>query len=232
MSKRAIILAGGKGSRLKPYTITLPKPLVPILDKPIIEIIIEQLINNGFEYITFTVNHMAELIKAFCGNGKKWGIKIDYSHELKPLSTIGPIKLIDNLPENFLLMNGDVLTDLNFSNFFDYHCKHNNLFTISSKLREQVNDYGVLEKNSEKNLTSFREKPKSRFEVSMGIYMINRSIIEIIPKDEFFGFDNLMIKMLKDNMSINVKRHDGYWLDIGRPDDYEKANADYEKFFK
>jgi NDP-mannose synthase len=231
MSKRAIILAGGKGSRLKPYTISLPKPLVPINDKPIIEIIIEQLKDDGFDHITFTINHMAEIIKAFCGNGSKWGIKIDYSQEKKPLSTIGPIKLIKNLPDNFLLMNGDVLTDLSFSKFYEYHCNHSNLFTVSSKFREHINDYGVLVKNKEKKLISFKEKPKSNFEVSMGIYMVNKEILKLVPDNQYFGFDNLMLKMLELKMEIDVKSHNGYWLDIGRPDDYKKAISDYEMYF-
>ena len=118
MSKRAIILAGGKGTRLKPYTISLPKPLVPIKDKPILEIIISQLASYGFNHITITINHMADIIKAFFNDGSKWGVKIDYSLEKKPLSTMGPLKLINDLPENFLIMNGDILTDLDFKIFY------------------------------------------------------------------------------------------------------------------
>lgn len=232
MSKRAVILAGGKGTRLKPYTISLPKPLVPVVEKPIIEIIIQQLINNGFEHITLTINHMAEIIKAFCGDGSKWDIKIDYSQEDKPLSTIAPLKLISDLPDNFLLINGDVLTDLNFSEFYDFHINSNNLFTISSYERTQINDYGVLEVNTDGLLYNFREKPETIFEVSMGVYMVNKQILEHIPDNVSFGFDELMYTMLKEKKNVVIKKHLGYWLDIGRPDDYEQATNDFNKIIK
>ncbi|HCU07037.1 MAG TPA: nucleoside-diphosphate-sugar pyrophosphorylase [Holosporales bacterium] len=232
MSKRAVILAGGKGTRLKPYTVSLPKPLVPIVDKPILEIIIQQLAKNGFNHITLTINHMAEIIKAFCGDGSKWGVKIDYSLEDIPLSTMGPLKLINDLPENFLVMNGDVLTDLNFSGFYDFHIQKHNLFTISSFQRQYINDYGVLEINQENQLSNFKEKPVYHFEVSMGVYMANRKIIQMIPEGIPFGFDHLMYAMLKSNTKVAVKRHDSYWLDIGRPDDYEKAAQDYNSIIK
>jgi NDP-sugar pyrophosphorylase family protein len=139
MSKRAIILAGGKGTRLRPYTVVLPKPLMPIGEYPILEVVIRQLINYGFDHITLAVNHQAELIKAFFGDGSKWNIKIDYSLEDQPLGTMGPLKLIKDLPKNFLVMNGDILTDLNFSEFYDNHSNNKELFTISSYTREQKN---------------------------------------------------------------------------------------------
>ena len=140
MSKRAIILAGGKGTRLRPYTISIPKPLLPVCDTPILEIIIKQLKENGFDHITIAINHMADIIKAFFADGSKWDIKIDYSLEDKPLSTMGPLKLINNLPENFLVMNGDILTNLSFELFFNYHVENNNLFTISSYNRLNQNN--------------------------------------------------------------------------------------------
>ena len=232
MSKRAIILAGGKGTRLKPYTVSLPKPLVPIVEKPIIEIIIQQLVKHGFDHITVSVNHMAEIIKAFCGDGSKWGTNIDYSVEDQPLSTMGPLNLIKDLPENFLVMNGDVLTDLSFSDFYEYHTGNENLFTISSYQREQINDYGVLDVNDDDVLYNFREKPSHFFEVSMGVYMVNRKVLEYIPEGKAFGFDQLMLKLIKEQQQVKVKNHKGYWLDIGRPDDYEQAAIDYEKIIK
>jgi len=232
MSKRAIILAGGKGTRLKPYTVSLPKPLVPIVDKPIIEIIILQLVKNGFDHITLTINHMAEIIRAFCGDGSKWGIKIDYSQEDKPLSTMGPLKLIKDLPDNFLVMNGDVLTDLNFSDFHEAHVLSKNIFTISSFEREHINDYGVLEVGLDKALNGFFEKPVHKFEVSMGVYMANKKILDFIPNDKAYGFDNLMYVLLDAKKKVKVNKHQKYWLDIGRPDDYEQAALDYDSIIK
>jgi NDP-sugar pyrophosphorylase family protein len=228
MSKRAIILAGGKGTRLKPYTIAIPKPLVPIGTTPILEIIIKQLVNNGFDHITLSLNHMAEYISAFIGDGSKWNIKIDYSAEEKPLSTMGPLKLISDLPENFLVMNGDVLTDLNFSDFFNNHCSNNNIFTISSFQRSVKNDYGVLEINRNNQLVNFQEKPETQFDVSMGVYALNRAVLDYIPDNSFYGFDNLMIDLIKDNNFAKTVRHNGYWLDIGRPEDYERAIEEFD----
>ena len=233
MSKRAVLLAGGKGTRLKPYTVSLPKPFVPVGSMPIIEIIIRQLANSGFNHITITINHMADIIKAFCGNGEKWNLKIDYSLEDKPLSTMGPLKLIKDLPEDFLVMNGDVLTDLNFADFYSFHVENKNLFTISSFKREHKVDYGVLEIDQQNKLNSFKEKPSLFYNVSMGVYMVNRTILNYIPADVEYGFDKLMIDLITANHPATVKLFEGYWLDIGRPDDYEKACSDYDnKIFR
>lgn len=228
MSKRAVILAGGKGTRLKPYTVVLPKPLMPIGDYPILELIIRQLAHYKFDHITLTVNHQADIIKAFFGDGSKWKIKIDYSLEDKPLSTMGPLKLIKDLPENFLVMNGDILTDLNFSELYDSHCKEKNLFTISATQREQINSYGVLKSDSKNNLTGFKEKPTEHFLVSMGIYMVGKKILDIIPKNLAFGFDHLMLELITRKTFPKIKLHKGYWLDIGHPDDYAKAIDEFE----
>jgi len=228
MSKRAIILAGGKGTRLKPYTVVLPKPLVPIGDYPILEIIIKQLAKCKFDHITITVNHLAEIIQAFFGDGSKWGIKIDYSHEDMPLSTMGPLKLIKDLPENFLVMNGDVLTDLNFNEFYNLHTKSEAVFTISSYKRQQISEYGVLEVNNDR-LVGFVEKPKLDYIVSMGIYMASRGILDYIPTNTFFGFDHLMYSLIANKKHPNVILHSGKWLDIGRPDDYAQAIDLFEK---
>lgn len=229
MSKRAIILAGGKGTRLKPYTISLPKPLVPVGETPILEIIIKQLAENGFDHITITINQMADIIKAFFGDGSKWDVKIDYSLEDIPLSTIGPLKLIKDLPENFLVMNGDVLTNLNFKDFYNWHIQNKNIYTISSQIRQQKNDYGVLETDNKNKLIGFHEKPITEFNVSMGVYMANRRILDFIPNNKAYGFDHLMIDLIKAGKNASVKPFNGYWLDIGRPDDYAKAFEDIDK---
>lgn len=229
MSKRAVILAGGKGTRLRPYTVVLPKPLMPLGDYPILEVILRQLVHAGFDHITMTVNHQADLIKTFFGTGEKWGIKIDYSLEDKPLYTMGPLSLINDLPENFLVMNGDILTDLDFAAFYNDHAANKNIFTISSYIREHVNLYGVLESDENQKLVDFKEKPVTRFEVSMGIYMLNKAVLEYIPHNEPYGFDHLMLDLIKANKNATVRPFEGYWLDIGRPDDYMIAIDEFEK---
>jgi len=229
MSRRGIILAGGKGTRLKPYTIAIPKPLVPIGETPILEIIIKQLANQGFDHITITINHMADIIKAFFGDGSKWNIKIDYSLEEKPLSTMGPLKLISDLPENFLIINGDILTDLNFREFYDWHIANNNIYSISSYIRQQKNDFGVLEIDENSRLISFQEKPITKFNVSMGVYSANKRILDFIPENIAYGFDDLMLELIKRGENASVKPFNGNWLDIGRPDDYEKACNDINR---
>jgi NDP-sugar pyrophosphorylase family protein len=228
MSKRAIILAGGKGTRLRPYTIVLPKPLMPLGDYPILEIIVRQLAYDGFDHITITVNHQADLIKTFFGNGEKWNIKIDYSLEDKPLSTMAPLSLIDDLPENFLVMNGDILTDMNFGTFYENHFIAKNIFTVSSYHREHINLYGVLEINENGKLIDFHEKPITKFEVSMGIYMLSKEVLNFIPQNESYGFDTLMLDLIKAERNASVLPFNGYWLDIGRPDDYMQAIEEFE----
>jgi NDP-sugar pyrophosphorylase family protein len=228
MSRRAVVLAGGQGLRLRPYTVVLPKPLMPIGEFPVLEVIIKQLARQGFGHVTLAVNHQAEIIKAFFGDGAKWGVKVDYSMEGKPLSTMGPLKLIGDLPEDFLVMNGDVLTDLDFAAFFEHHVRSRNLFTVSAHRREQLVDYGVLEVDRTGKLCGFKEKPRLEYEVSMGIYMANRRILEFIPPDRAYGFDHLMLDLIAARQPAAVKSHSGYWLDIGRPDDYATAQELYE----
>lgn len=225
--KTAVILAGGKGTRLRPYTLAMPKPLVPIVDRPILEIVLRQLEKQGFHTINIAVNHQADLIKAYFGDGSKLGLDIQYFLENKPLGTMGPLTNMNNLPENFLVMNGDVLSDIDFSTFLEEHEQKSAMFTISSYERTQLVDYGVLNICDEK-LTGFEEKPHLRYDVSMGIYAMNRKTVEYIPKDTYFGFDNLMEELLKDNIPIYTKKHTGYWMDIGRPEDYQQATEDIE----
>ena len=189
MYKRAVILAGGKGKRLKPYTVALPKPLLPIGDHPIVEIVIRQLAFLGFSHITLAVNHQADVIKAFFGDGEKWNIRIDYSLEDCPLSTIAPLQQIGDLPENFLVMNGDVLTDLNFSDFFNFHQEAGNSLTVSGFQREQNVEYGVLEIDKKGVLTGFKEKPILKYNVRMGIYMMIKRVLKLIPDGKAYGFD-------------------------------------------
>jgi len=221
--KTAVILAGGKGTRLRPYTVALPKPLMPIGEYPILEVIVRQLRGHGFERIALAVNHQADLLRAYFGDGSRWGIKIDYSLEQMALSTMGPLKLIPDLPEHFLIMNGDVLSDLDYGAFFAAHLIQNRLFSISASVRQQDIDYGVLYASADGKLNGFKEKPSFPFLVSMGIYAASRRVLELIPANQAYGFDHLMLKMLEQQHTVEVVPHTGYWLDIGRPDDYQRA---------
>jgi len=229
----AIILAGGKGTRLKPYTALIPKPLVPVGDEmPILEVIIRQLSRQGFKHITITVNHLAELIRAFFGDGKKWGVKIDYSVENKPLSTIGPLTLIKDLSENFLVMNGDILCNLPYRDFYRYHIRRNNKVTVSTYKRDVKIDFGVIGYDASGSINKFSEKPEFHFDVSMGVYCLNRSVVRSIRKDEYYGFDNLMLDGIKSGAGYEAKPFKGFWLDIGRPEDYDYCNDNFESIKK
>src|SRR5580704_13177244 len=227
MSKRAVVLAGGKGSRLRPYTVVLPKPLMPIGEYPILEVILRQLSAQGFDHVTLAVNYQAEIVRAFCGDGARWGIKIDYSLETVPLSTIAPLRLISDLPESFLLMNGDVLTDLSMQKLYEEHVRQKRQFTIAASERTNIVDYGVLHA-SNNQLVGFEEKPRFQYLVSMGVYIMNRSLLDHVPAGQKYGFDNLMLDMLARKDSVHVERHSGYWLDIGRVDDYMRAVDEFD----
>jgi len=225
---RAIILAGGKGTRLRPYTTLIPKPLVPLGGKySILEIIIMQLAKAGVTHITLAVNHLSHLIVSYFGDGSRFGLKIDYSLEERELSTIGPLTLIDDLPENFLVMNGDILCNIDYRAFFDAHMQSGSQISVSAYKREVKIDFGVLRYNEDHQLTAFEEKPTIGVDVSMGIYCINRSVIEQLPRGAVYGFDNLMLDGIKNNRRIDIRPFSGYWLDIGRPDDYQFADENF-----
>ena len=228
MSNRAVVLAGGRGTRLRPYTVVFPKPLMPLGDYPILEVIVRQLANDGFDHITLAVNHQAELIKAFFGTGDRWNVRIDYSLENRPLSTIAPLCLIHDLPQTFMLMNGDVLTDLRLRQLHDEHVRSHSVFTVAASSRTHTIDYGVLHRGEDGTLVGFEEKPVVRYLVSMGIYVVDRSVLSHVPADRPFGFDDLMHALIARRERVNVRLHEGYWLDLGRPDDYAQAVDDFE----
>jgi NDP-mannose synthase len=226
---RAIILAGGKGTRLRPFTTLIPKPLVPLGGRySILEIVLMQLKKAGFTHVTLAVNHLSNLIMAYFGDGSRLGIKLDYSLEDEPLSTIGPITLINDLPENFLVMNGDILCDLDYRAFFDGHVREECDVSVSAYQREVKVDFGVLKYDEKNRLTAFQEKPIYNFDVSMGIYCLNRRVIESLSHGQVYGFDHLMVDGLKNGTDIHIKPFAGYWLDIGRPDDYQYADDNFD----
>lgn len=227
---RAIILAGGKGTRLLPHTERVPKPLVTIGENlTILDVLIQQLVNQGFTHITLAVNHLAEMIIDYVGDGSRWGIKIDYSRETVPLHTIGPVTLIHDLPHNFLVINGDTLTDMEYGVFLKEHIERNDPITIAIKNREIKHEFGVVEFDSNNKLTSFSEKPVQQLPVSIGVNCVARSVIEKIPSGTRYGFDDLLRDSLSQHDQVHVYEHTGFWLDIGRPTDYMYAIENVEE---
>jgi NDP-mannose synthase len=226
---RAVILAGGKGTRLRPYTTLIPKPLVPLGGRvSILEVVLLQLKAAGFDHVTLAVNHLSNLIMAYFGDGSRFGLRIDYSLEEEPLSTIGPLTLISDLPDDFLVMNGDILCDLDYGRFFADHVASGAETSVSVFRRDVKIDFGVLRFDAELRLREFVEKPSYSFDVSMGIYCLNRKVVEALPRGKPYGFDTLMIDGIARGADIRIAPFGGYWLDIGRPDDYEYADTNFE----
>jgi NDP-sugar pyrophosphorylase family protein len=220
---RAVILAGGKGTRLAPYTTILPKPLMPVGDMPILEIVIRQLAHRGFNELTLAVGHLAELLMAYCGDGSKFDVKIDYSREEQPLGTAGPIALVPNLNETFLVMNGDLLTTIDYGAMLKYHRERGALTTIACYQRDVKIDLGVIDVDSENWVANYIEKPTYHYAVSMGIYIFEPAILNYIARNQHLDLPELVLNLIKEGKKVNVFNFDGYWLDIGRHDDYEQA---------
>jgi NDP-mannose synthase len=226
---KAIVLAGGKGARLLPYTTVLPKPLMPIGDMPILEIMLWQMKRAGIEEVILTVGHLAELLRAFFKNGEQFGLNIRYSYEEKPLGTAGPLSLIDTLDDTFLVTNGDVLTTLNLVDLVAYHRQSEAVATIAMHTRQVNVDLGVLEFGSDYLLTGYLEKPTYQYHVSMGIYVFEPRVLDHIPKNIYLDFPDLVLKLIGSGEKVIGYPFDGYWQDLGRPDDYEQAIAEFEQ---
>ncbi|MFG3281602.1 NDP-sugar synthase [Streptomyces sp. NPDC048111] len=224
----AVILAGGKGVRLRPYTTALPKPLVPIGDQhAILEIVLRQLAASGFTSCTIAIGHLGQIIRAYVGDGERWGLKIDYSTEESPLGTIGPLLTMrDRLPESFLVMNGDILTDLDYADVLTRHRTSGAPLTIATYARKVHIDFGVLTTDDTK-VVAFTEKPSMDYRVSMGVYGLSLSTLADYTPGLPLGFDELVLDLLKAQTPPHAYAFDGYWLDIGRPDDYDRANAEF-----
>lgn len=225
---RAIILAGGRGRRLEPYTSVLPKPLMPVGDRAIVEITVDGLIESGFSDITLCVGHLAHLIKALF-DGRPRSAELRYVHEKTPLGTAGPLRLVDGLTDTFLLMNGDLLTDLDFSELVEAHRSAGNVVTIATHERRDTIDYGVLhvEEGEWPRLVRYEEKPEIALTVSMGIYVMEPSVLEHIPTG-YFDFPDLIRDLLDAGLRVGTFSFPGFWLDIGRRDDYEHAIEKWE----
>ena len=230
---RAVVLAGGKGTRLRPYTTVLPKPLMPVGDRPILDIVVRQLKNAGFERITMATGYLAELIEVFFRDGGNYDVSIDYFREQEPLGTVGALSMIDGLGDgDFLVMNGDVLTDIDYAALLKEHAASGAAATIATKTRDVQIQLGVLvfgDSEDRSRLTGYMEKPAVRYEASMGIYCFAPRVLEHIEEGQALDFPDLVLKLIAAGEEVRAYPTDGYWLDIGRHDDYEAAQAEFEE---
>ena len=226
---KAVILAGGKGTRLSPYTKVLPKPLMPIGDMPILEVILRQIKLSGIDDVVLTVGHLSELLRTFFQDGSRLGLNISYNFEDSPLGTAGPIAFVPNLEDTFLVMNGDVLSTLPLRELIQFHKANNAIATIATHHRRVKVDLGVIQWDGDARVTGYIEKPTYDYSVSMGIYVFEPKVLTYIPKGEYYDFPDLVKKLIGVGEKVIGYRFDGYWQDLGRPDDYESAAQDFDQ---
>lgn len=220
---RAVVMAGGEGRRLRPLTAVIPKPLVPLGEQAILEIVLRQLKRDRFERISLAVGYHAELIMAVIGDGEKFDLLIDYYFEDKPLGTIGPLKQINDLDETFLVMNGDILTDMRYDRLLEFHKKRGGVATIAAHREIEQISLGVLDCDGDGRLTGFREKPSYEYTVSMGVYVFEPEVLKFIEPGESIGLDKLMARLLEANLPVHTHPFQGDWIDIGRHEDFGQA---------
>ena len=224
---KAVVLAGGRGARLAPYTKILPKPLMPIGDMPILEVMLKQMKRAGVTDVTLTVGHLANLLRTFFMDGGQWGMNISYSYEEKPLGTAGPLSLINGLDSTFLVTNGDVLTTLDLRELVAYHKSQGGIATIAVHRRQVKIDLGVVEWNADNRIRGYIEKPVYDYTVSMGLYVFEPEVLKFIPFNVYLDFPELVLNMIAAGEKVVGYPFDGYWMDLGRPDDYAQAAEDF-----
>ncbi len=230
---KAIILAGGKGTRLAPYTTVFPKPLMPVDGMPILEVIVKQLAHFGIKELILSVSQESEpLLSAYFANGKRYGVDVCYSKERKPLGTAGPLSIIPNLPETFLVMNGDILTTLDYQKLIRYHRKQKGIVTIAMNQKRVRLELGVMEFNRAHRLIRYIEKPTLSYSVSMGIYIFERRVLEWIPSKRYFDFPELIQKLIRQREKVVCYPSNDFWLDVGRHEDYEEAQKKFQEMRK
>jgi NDP-sugar pyrophosphorylase family protein len=220
---KAVIQCGGRGMRLRPHTSILPKPLMPIGARPVLELLLKWLRRSGVQDVFITTGYLGHLLRSFCADGSQWNMRITYTQEAEPLGTIGPLSLLrEHLDEPFLVLNGDVLTDLSLNRFTSFHRQHRGPVTIATAIRTVKMEFGVIDQ-VDGRVVGFREKPTLVQLVSMGVYCMEPSVFKYIPSGVPFGFDDLMFQMLDQGTPVHTFAHDGLWLDIGRVEDFHKA---------
>ena len=227
MTLKAVVLAGGRGTRLAPYTTILPKPLMPIGEMPILEVMLRQMKRAGVNEVILTVGHLAALLRSYFGDGARWGLSISYSQESTPLGTAGPIALVGGLDETFFVTNGDVLTTLRLEDLLEYHKLKGGIATIAVHQRRVRIDLGVVQWNGDNTVSGYTEKPSYDYTVSMGIYVFEPRVVDYIPDAQYLDFPDLVLKLLAGGERVNGYIFDGYWKDLGRADDYEQATRDF-----
>jgi NDP-sugar pyrophosphorylase family protein len=224
---KAVVLAGGKGTRLAPYTRIIPKPMMPVGDKAILEVLLYQMRRAGITDVTLTVGHLAGLMRAFFQDGSHLGMNIRYALEEEPLGTAGPLAMLDDLDETFLVTNGDVLTTLDLVDLLRFHREQGGIATIAAHQRQVHIDLGVIYAGQDHEIVSYTEKPTRTYLVSMGIYVFEPRVIQYVPRGEYFDFPDLVKRMLEMGEKVVAYPFEGYWQDLGRPDDYEQASQDF-----
>lgn len=228
---KAIVMAGGKGSRLHPYSALLPKPLMPLGDMPVLEVLLRRLKQAGVEEVFLAVNHLRQLIEAFFGDGSRMGLRLHYSLEDKPLGTAGPMAaVLDRLGDDFVMTNGDLLTSLDVAAMIRFHREHRAAATIGVYPREVKIEFGLVDVDAEKRMVGYREKPSYHHLVSMGIYILNAAEVRgHVQPDTYLDMPDLMQKLVRAGGDVRCFQDDCFWLDIGRPDDFARAQEIYEK---
>ena len=230
---KAVILAGGKGTRLAPYTTVFPKPLMPIDGMPILEVIVRQLAHFRIKEMVFTVSRQSEpLLSAYFGDGSRYGVDIRYAREEEPLGTAGPLSLLSDLPETFLVMNGDILTTLNYVRLIRFHREKKGIVTIAMSQKKVPLELGVMEYSPDFRLTRYLEKPVLTYSVSMGIYVFEKSVLKRISRGKYLDFPELIQKLLRRKERVNCYLSRDFWLDIGRHEDYEIAQEKFREMRK
>ena len=220
---KVVIQCGGRGTRLRPYTMVLPKPLMPVGSKPVLELLLRWVRRNGVQEMYITTGYLGHIIRSFCGDGRQWDMQIRYTEEKEPLGTIGPLSLLrDELDSTFIVINGDVLTDLSLNAFSKFHHTCGSTVTVATTVRKTKMDFGVIEQ-SDGRIRNFSEKPTLSNLMSMGVYCMEPDIFEYIPKGVPFGFDDLILCMLANGVPAYAFMHNGLWLDIGRVEDFQRA---------
>ena len=227
---RIVIMAGGKGTRLRPFTVSLPKPLVPVGELPILEILLRQLYKTGFRKITLTLGYLGGLIEAYLSQAKGPAKEMEFTfvHEGEPTGTAGSLGLVEKLDSTFIVMNGDILTDLDYLDLLAFHARRGADVTVAVYEKKVKIELGVIEEDEEGWLCGFEEKPTKRYMVGMGVVIMEPTALEYVVPGEYLDLPTLLLKMLGDGRKIAVYHHQGLWLDIGNHDDFAAAQEFFE----